>query len=113
MHELSLCQQLLAIVQEQALLQGYRRIKTIYLAVGTLALLEKSAMNLSFDVCAKGTIAEGAELKYVDVPATATCQACQLVVTIHQRYQACPYCHQYLLHVQQGNELIIKAMEAY
>ena len=59
MHELSTAQALVRAVSEVA---GGRRVKKVFLVVGELMFLNLEQLRFAFQVSAKGTVAEGAEL---------------------------------------------------
>jgi hydrogenase nickel incorporation protein HypA/HybF len=54
MHEMSLCEGVLRILEEQAREQQFARVKTVWLEIGDLSSVEKEAMRFSFDVVMKG-----------------------------------------------------------
>lgn len=110
MHELSLCQNILKIVQEYVH-PPHVDVTYIYLEIGVLAMVEKSALNFSFELLKKGTVAKRATLCFIDIPGRAFCDHCQKSVTITQYYDPCPYCQQFSLTITQGQELRIKSIE--
>lgn len=111
MHELSLCKNIIEIVEEQSKNRSVKKVKAISLEIGQLALIEKSALRFSFELLAKGTIADGAILHITDVPAKGLCDYCQVFVTIQQRFDPCIHCGNFSLKIIQGDELRIKTME--
>ena len=86
MHELSLCEGVLQILEEQSLQQGFGRVNTVWLEIGVLSGVEIEAMRFGFDVVIKGSIAEGARLEIIDIPGTAWCMQCMDTVAIRQRF---------------------------
>lgn len=110
MHELSLCQSILQVAKKYVIFP-HVAIKNIYLEVGVLATVEKTALQFNFDILKKGTVAEKAILHFIDVPGEATCDACHKAVEIKQYYQACPSCLQFALTITKGQELRIKSIE--
>ncbi len=111
MHEISLCKNLIAIIEQEAKARNAVRIKKIYLEIGDLAAVEKMAMQFGFEVLSKGTLAEGAILKIIDVPGQALCQSCNKSVKIIKRYYACELCGGSFLTITSGKELRVKAIE--
>lgn len=111
MHELSLCESLLDIIKANARTQGYARVKQVWLEVGVLAAVEPEAMHFGFDAVTKGSLAEGAELHIIELPAKAWCIQCSTLVEIKERYAPCPGCGAPLLQTQGGDELRIREME--
>jgi hydrogenase nickel incorporation protein HypA/HybF len=74
-------------------------------------MIDKSALLFSFDVMAKGTIAENAMLKFIDIAGRACCETCQTNIRVHRYDQACENCGSFLYNIQAGEELRVKSME--
>ena len=111
MHEMSLCEGIIGIAEEQASIQSYNKVKSIRLEIGGLSCAEPEAMRFAFDAVAKGTIADGARLDIDQIPGKGWCTNCQKEVEIGQRYDACPLCEHYPLQIREGDAMRIKDME--
>jgi hydrogenase nickel incorporation protein HypA/HybF len=111
LHELSLCQHVIDIITQQAAVQHYRCVKKICFEIGVLANVEKSVFMFSFDVAAQDTIAEGALLEFIDIPAQSVCKACGQTVLAYQWFDTCSLCGCDQLTVQTGDEFRIKTLE--
>lgn len=111
MHEMSLCEGILQVLEEQARAQHFDRVKCVWLEIGDLAGVEPEAMRFGFDLVMKHSIAQGARLEIVELPGEAWCMQCARPVRIAQRYDACPDCGSYQLQVTGGDEMRIKELE--
>ncbi len=111
MHEMSLCEGVLQVLQTEAEKQGFHRVKTVILEIGDLSSVEPEAMRFSFDVVMKNSLAENANLTIENIPGTAWCMQCSKNVLIKQRYDECPDCGGYQLQVVSGDEMRIKELE--
>lgn len=111
MHEMSLCAGIVSLLEEQARVHDYTRVKTVWLEVGELAAVEVEALRFGFDVVTRDTVAEGAELEIIDVPGAARCVPCGATVATHRRFDACPRCGSYQLQITAGEELRVKELE--
>lgn len=111
MHELSLCINMLKILDQQVELKKFNAVTTIWLEVGMLATVEKDALLFSFPIAAKNTIAENAQLNIIEVPGKAKCLQCQVVVNVNTFFDACPFCGKFGLEIVRGTELRIRDME--
>jgi len=111
MHEMSLCEGVLKVLEEQARQQAFQRVKTVWLEIGDLAGVEKEAMRFGFDVVMKGSLADGARLEIIDIPGQAWCMQCMKPVTIRQRFDPCGECGGHQLQVTGGDELRVKELE--
>lgn len=111
MHELSLCENIRAIIEEQARSQQFSRVERVALEVGAFSGVEVEALRFGFDVAMAGSVAENAVLDIVEQAGSAWCLPCAQTVAISQRYDACPHCGSHQLQVTGGEELKIRELE--
>jgi len=111
MHELSLCESILQIIEENARAQGYSRVKRVWLEIGELSGVELEAMRFGFDAVIAGTMADGAGLEIIELPGVAWCMQCAKQVAAHRRFDPCPECGGFQLQVTGGDEMRIKELE--
>ena len=105
MHELSLCMELMRIIEEQTYRHSFRRVRTVRLEVGALAGVEIEALRFGFAVAAQGTRVEAAVLEIEQPPGQAVCLDCGAAVEVRDREEPCPRCGGYFLRVRGGTEL--------
>ncbi len=53
MHELSLCQSAVEIIQQQAEQHGVARVTGVWLEIGALSCVEERAVRFSFDIACR------------------------------------------------------------
>ncbi len=111
MHEVSLCEGILRVIEEEADRQSFQRVRQVTLDIGEMAGVELDAMRFSFEVVMRGSIADGAQLNISTVPGVAKCEQCLQTVTIKQRFETCPLCDSYPLTLLSGDELRIRDLE--
>jgi len=111
MHEMSLCENILEIIEEQAQQQNYQKVKTIYLEIGTLSSVEPDAMQFCFDAVMQSPLVLGAKLEITIIQGKAWCTDCAKNVEIDQRYDACPSCGGLQLQINAGETMRIKELE--
>jgi len=111
MHEMSLCEGVLQVLQTEASKQGFSKVIAVWLEIGDLSSVEPEAMLFSFDVVARNSLADGAKLNIINVPGNAWCMQCSKSVTVKQRFDECPDCGSYQLQVTGGDEMKIKELE--
>lgn len=77
MHELSLMEDLVTTI-EQSVRSGrvVGRIVVVHLEIGELSAVIPDALRFCFEICAKGTPLEGAELKVRSIAGRSRCGAC-------------------------------------
>lgn len=111
MHEISLCENIRQVLEQQASLQQYQRVKTVWLEIGRLSSIDPEAIRFSFEVVMQGSIAEQARLEIIEVPGEARCMECLQTVQLQQRYDECPLCGSYRLQIHNGEQMRIKELE--
>ncbi len=111
MHEMSIAEGILQVLEDQAASQQYEKVKAVWLEIGPLANIDANALTFCFDVVMKGSLAEGAKLTIISLPGMAYCLQCSETVSITQRYDSCSHCGSYQLQVTQGDEMRIKELE--
>ena len=111
MHELSLSQGMLGVIEDAARRDGFARVKTVWLEVGRLASVELEALRFCFDVVTRGSCAEGARLEIDSPPGRAWCLACSEAVVIETALSACPLCGSQQLQVTGGNDMRVRELE--
>lgn len=111
MHEMSLCEDVVRLIAEQAQQHGFEKVRTVRLEIGRLACVEPAAMQFSFEAVSQGTIAEGSRLEIIDVAGQAWCEHCRRSVPVEQRYDACPDCGHYPMRITAGEEMRIGELE--
>ncbi|HIF17820.1 MAG TPA: hydrogenase maturation nickel metallochaperone HypA [Cycloclasticus sp.] len=111
MHEMSLCEGILQVLETESKTQSFKRVKTVTLEIGELSSIEVEAMIFSYDVVTRNTLADGSKLCIVNTPGSAWCMKCSKEVNIKKRFDECPDCGSYQLQVTGGEEMKIKELE--
>jgi hydrogenase nickel incorporation protein HypA/HybF len=111
MHELSLAESVLQIIEDAADEQGFTRVKTVWLEIGQLSCVEQEAMRFCFDAAMKGSIAEGACLKMIETPGQGRCAQCGCTAQMSTLHELCPQCGSYALKVIAGDAMRVKELE--
>src|SRR5574340_333471 len=76
MHELSLAENMLRIIEDAAHEQDFRRVRAVVLEIGRLAAVEPDAMRFCFEAVTSGSIAEGARLEIIESAGQGRCATC-------------------------------------
>jgi len=111
MHEMSLAEGVLQVIEDYARKEGYRRVKTVTLEIGRLSGAEPEAMRFCFDAVVRGTLADGAALEIVETEGSGWCLACGKTVPVAARYDPCPDCGGYQVQATGGMEMRVKELE--
>lgn len=111
MHEISLCESIREVIEDEAKTSGFTRVNRVWLEVGPLSCVEPEALRFGFDAVMSGSVAEGASLDIATPQAKARCPACNHECTVERRYETCPCCGLPGLELIRGDELRIKKLE--
>lgn len=107
MHELGITQDIIELVTEHS--RG-RKVTCVVLEIGKLSAILPDAVRFCFDLCSKGTPAEGARLEIIEVPGRARCRACAAEVLLARPFGRC-VCGGTDLEWLSGEELKVKELE--
>ena len=110
MHEMSIAMNIVELASAAAQAEGAGRIRTIELEIGTLAGVMVESLEFCFEAAARDTLAEGATLSIVSLPATGRCLDCDQVSPMSSLTTQCPHCGAWLLDITTGKELRINAI---
>ncbi len=111
MHEMSLAEGIIGLVQDAARAHAPCAVRTVRVEIGALAAVECEALRFAFDVVKRGSVADAAQLDIEHVPGSAWCMHCARSVTIAARGDPCPECGGWELMVTGGGEMRVKELE--
>lgn len=111
MHEMSLAEGVLQIIEDNAKDCAFTRVKTVWLEVGQLAGVEPDALRFCFDAVARDTLAQGARLEIVEIEGAGRCLECNRPVPVTARYEPCPLCGGFPVEITGGTEMRVKELE--
>jgi hydrogenase nickel incorporation protein HypA/HybF len=111
MHELSLMEDVLALVEDERRIQGFTRVRVIRLRVGALACVEPDALRFCFRAMTLDALAAGARLEIDEVPGLGWCGACRQTVALTDRLDDCPICGNPDVPITGGGDLRLAELE--
>ncbi|HEY3431153.1 MAG TPA: hydrogenase maturation nickel metallochaperone HypA [Rhodocyclaceae bacterium] len=111
MHEMSLAEGVLQLIEDAAKREGFQRVTAVWLEIGQLAAVETEALKFCFDAVTRNSVAEGAKLEIVDLPGQGWCMKCCATVAMSEHMGACPQCGSHQVQVTGGSEMRVKELE--
>lgn len=111
MHELSLAESVIQIIEDAAVAQKFERVRVIWLEVGSMAGVEVEALHFCFDAVAHDTVAQDARLEIINVPGSGTCLDCGCTHPVSQLLDACPACGSFAMQVSGGTGMRVKELD--
>jgi hydrogenase nickel incorporation protein HypA/HybF len=109
MHELAVTQSILNIALRHA--GQAKRITGIHLVMGELSTNVDDSIQFYWDLIAKDTIAEGAQLHFRRVPAELQCMACFEKYHPGQGELVCPKCGSVGAKIIAGEEFSVESID--
>jgi len=101
-HELSLVESVVALVEDERRKQDFSRVRVIRLKVGALGHAEPEALRFC---------ADGARLEIETVPGQGWCSVCCRTVPLDERFAECPVCGNAQVRMTAGDEICVSEME--
>jgi hydrogenase nickel incorporation protein HypA/HybF len=111
MHEMSLAEGIVQLVEDAVRADGCTKVKAVWLEIGQLAAVEIDALRFCFDAVARDSVAQGARLEVIEIPGQGRCVKCEAEVAIGALYDPCPVCGSYQIQVTRGSEMRVKEVE--
>jgi hydrogenase nickel incorporation protein HypA/HybF len=111
MHEMSLAEGVLQLVEETAQREKAQRVKLVVLEIGSLSSVEPEALKFCFEAVTHGSIAQNAALEIIDVPGAGWCMPCAETVPMTESFGACPKCGSYQVQPTGGTDMRVKEIE--
>lgn len=113
MHELSICENIIAIATEalHRLPPPPPRVEAVTIEVGRLANAVPAILRQYFDLLTPGTALAGARLDVDEVPIRARCGDCGGAFEIAVLSFTCPACGSGLVELLSGRELRVVSLD--
>jgi len=92
MHELSLTQSILDIIEDYAKRHQFKKVNSVKLSFGKISSIEPKALEFAFEVQSKETIAQGASLEFDILPVVIYCMSCEKDIEVATYTATCPEC---------------------
>lgn len=110
MHEFHLMTQVVKAVEEKLSGAGAARLSAVRLKVSMLSHLlthDHSALQIAFELAARGTKAQGAALEIMPVPGDAWCPRCTRDAMVTESDDVCPVCGNAVIARPTDSEVVL------
>lgn len=111
LHELSIAQSIVEIVEQNLPANGSPRVRSIRLKVGELAGVVVDSLEFCFAAITSGTRLDGATLDVDRIPLMVVCRTCHQTFHVEQFVFLCPTCGRGDVEVVSGRELQVSEIE--
>ena len=110
MHELSIAQSIVGLVEEQARFHGAAAVEEVELEIGRLAGLEPIALEFALESAVKGSLLEQARIVPRYIPGEGICTDCGATFPVDVGLSPCPACGSWWINITRGKELRIRSI---
>jgi hydrogenase nickel incorporation protein HypA/HybF len=111
MHELSMAEAVNNTIKELCERSGWIRVRRVVLKVGRMRQVDHGLLAFAFDIVARGTPSEGAELSVLELPTVFRCHSCGRKTATEGMAFVCMNCGSTNVELLSGMELTIESME--
>ena len=111
MHELSVCQGMLRVVDKVMEEHPGARLQRIYLDIGKGSTIEPLLLREAFAVITSGGEHEGVELVVNEIPLVGRCSSCDRTFEYKEMALGCPDCGSTAITIESGLELNVRELE--
>lgn len=111
MHELAVTQSILNIVLDHAEKANAVKVTRIYLVIGELSSIVDDSVQFYWEIIAKNTPAEQAEMIFRRVSASFECLDCNTVYQLDGNVIYCPSCGSTRIKIISGEEFYLEAID--
>lgn len=111
LHELSICQSLLRIIDQTMEQQEGARLQKVFLDVGRGSTIEPILLREAFAILTTDGPYEGTELVINDIPIAGRCRSCEREFQYEELAVGCPNCGSTNIEITAGLELDVRALE--
>jgi hydrogenase nickel incorporation protein HypA/HybF len=111
MHELSVTESILDIALRHAQQVGAASVTNIYLVIGQLSSIVDDSVKFYWEMIAKDTLAQNAELHFKRIKTRLMCLACSQEYEPHDDNLSCPNCKSTRVKILNGDEFYVEAID--
>jgi len=111
MHELTVCEAILDILDEEKRVRRFSALRRLKLEIGRLSCVDADALVYAFEVTTRGSWLEGATIEVVRPPGLVKCLDCGADVEIEDRLADCPRCGGSRFEPIGGDQMRLVEME--
>ncbi len=111
MHEFSVVQSLLGLIEKYAEENGARLVTRVVVQVGVLSGIEPHLLELAFNTFKEGTVAQDAELVMEIESLRLVCRDCGGEFVKEEISAVCPGCGSLNTEITGGEDMYLKSLE--
>lgn len=111
MHELTLCESILDILDDEQRRRGFVGLKRLVIEIGRFGCVDADALRFALETTTRGTWMAGARFDIARTPGRLHCLDCAADIEVDDRFDLCPRCGGTRLLRIGGDEMRLVEME--
>ena len=111
MHEMSIAQGLISIVEEEMIKNNVTTLRSVRVNIGEMSGIVPEALKTCFDILVSKSNMKGAVLKMDIAPIVGGCRKCKKEFKIEDYNFSCPECESTDIDIVSGREMNIVELE--
>ena len=111
MHELSIAQELVRLIQKELSAHPGTRLKSAHVSLGALRQVEPTTLQFCFEAAVRDTPLAGAQLCIEPVEPAARCKQCGSEFKVEDKWFECPRCAAVDSELLRGDELLLASLD--
>ncbi len=113
MHEYSIVQSLLDIIDQNAAKHGAKKVNKVVVKIGVLSGVEPHLLQIAFDTFKENTICHEADMQLIVQPIVARCKRCEKITEFDKNeiFFECGKCGSAELDIIDGEDMILQSLE--
>jgi hydrogenase nickel incorporation protein HypA/HybF len=111
MHEMAVTESIIGICLKHAEANNATCIRKVNIVLGELAGIVDQCVTFYWDMLAKDTIAEGAEVEFTRIEVRAVCHECDSEFKVEEFNMVCPSCGSGKTELISGREFRVESIE--
>jgi hydrogenase nickel incorporation protein HypA/HybF len=111
MHEVSIAQSVISIVEKSLPENNTKKVTLVYLSIGRLSGIEIEALKFAFSIIKKDSLLKDAEMVIETINGKAICNDCGKSFELSEYATPCPNCESFSLKIIEGKEMNVTHIE--
>ncbi|GAB1266459.1 hydrogenase maturation nickel metallochaperone HypA [Aurantivibrio infirmus] len=113
MHEASLAEELIEIINATARREHFKHVKKVELEIGELSCVDPESLRFAIEALIYDSVLDLATINISQIPGRLQCLHCKKEFEGNSVHTACPYCQQFGTRIVGGDDMQLTELEIY
>ena len=107
MHEVSICQSIIDLVEGEFPESALEKVSVVHLKIGLLSCVQPEFLEKVYEFMVSETDLKNSKLEFERIEVTAECESCDCSFQVRDFVFICPQCGTPSSNISHGNELLV------